>query len=95
VSYLADTLKSANPASSNPEYVELLRSLLVLTGESGSKESLLAGALRLYDARVLSLGSAAALAGISESEMIDALGQARVPVFQYSAKDAIRESEAV
>lgn len=40
-------------------------------------------AMRLFDQEILGLEGAAKLAGISQSEMIDCLGVARIPVARY------------
>src|SRR5436309_4046144 len=52
----------------------------------------LAEAIELYAARAVSQGQAAALAGVSRREFIDALGKAGVPVFQYDAAEALEEA---
>ena len=48
-------------------------------------------AVTLYDLGVVSLGIAARIAQVSISEFIDALGQAGISVFQYSAEEALAE----
>ena len=52
----------------------------------------LQAAVALYDARLVSQGSAAELAGLSRAAFIDALGRAGVPVLQYTAEEAIAEA---
>lgn len=49
-------------------------------------------AIALYAAQSMSQGQAAALAGVSRSEFIDALGRAGVPVFQYSVEEVLEEA---
>jgi predicted HTH domain antitoxin len=49
-------------------------------------------AIALYEARAVTQGQAAALAGVSRAEFIDALGRAGVSPFQYSAEEAIEEA---
>lgn len=49
-------------------------------------------AAALYDARLISQGGAAELAGLSRAEFIDALGRAGIPVLQYTAEEAIAEA---
>lgn len=40
-------------------------------------------AIRLFDQEIVGLEGAACIAGMSQSEMIDCLGQARIPVVRY------------
>jgi predicted HTH domain antitoxin len=40
-------------------------------------------AMRLFDQEIVGLEGAARMAGISQSEMIDCLGAARIPVVRY------------
>lgn len=63
-----------------------------LAGLVTDSEAALRVAIALYDNRQLSQGQAAALAGLSRAEFIDALGHAGVPVLQYSADEAIAEA---
>lgn len=61
--------------------------------ESGEqREKRLQAAIALYDARLVSQGSAAELAGLSRAAFIDALARANVPVAQYTAEEAIAEA---
>jgi predicted HTH domain antitoxin len=57
-----------------------------------SRRSPLEDAMTLYDLQIVSLGMAAQIAGISQSEFIDALGRAGISVFQYSAEDVLGEA---
>lgn len=41
-------------------------------------------AMRLFDQEIVGLEGAARMAGISQSEMIDCLGAARIPVVRYA-----------
>jgi predicted HTH domain antitoxin len=52
-------------------------------------------AVALYDARMVSQGRAAEIAGVSRSEFLDALGRHGVTPFQYSAEEAIAEAARV
>jgi hypothetical protein len=62
-----------------------------------SRRTPLEDAMTLYDLRVVSLGSAARIAGyprsgwMSVSEFIAALGRAGIPVFQYSPEEVLAE----
>jgi hypothetical protein len=62
-----------------------------------SRRTPLEDAMALYDLRVVSLGSAARIAGyprsgwMSVSEFIAALGQAGIPVFQYGPEEVLAE----
>jgi hypothetical protein len=51
-------------------------------------------AMLLYDRRVVSLGLAARVARISQSEFVDALGKAGISVFQYTAEEVLAEADA-
>jgi predicted HTH domain antitoxin len=86
-SYLLTLIRSmtalANPPSMSP------------SSDSGDyQQSLLNNAIRLYDLRIVSLGTAAQLAGVSQAEFIDALAKAGVSVFQYGAEEILAEAEA-
>ena len=50
-------------------------------------------AAALFDCEQVSLGLAARIAGLSNSEMIDELGRRRIPVVRYSVKDLDPEIE--
>jgi predicted HTH domain antitoxin len=52
-------------------------------------------AMTLYDYRVVSLGIAARIANVSQSEFIDALGQAGISVFQYGPEEVLADVAAV
>jgi predicted HTH domain antitoxin len=60
--------------------------------ESSLPPTTLEEAIEIYAARAVSQGQAAALAGVSRSEFIEALGKARVPVFQYDGAEALEEA---
>jgi hypothetical protein len=60
-----------------------------------SQRTPLEDARTLYDLRVVSLGIAAKIADVSVSEFIDALGRAGIPVFQYTAEEALAEAADV
>jgi predicted HTH domain antitoxin len=62
-----------------------------LTSAELARRTPLQDALTLYDLRVVSLGIAARIAGVSVSEFIEALGRAGIPVFQYSAEEVLAE----
>ncbi len=49
-------------------------------------------AIALYEAQSVSQGQAAALAGLSRAEFIDALGRAGVSPFQYTADEILQEA---
>lgn len=66
-----------------------LQSLASLFSDS---DAALRMATALYNRRQISQGQAAALAGVSRSDFVDALGRAGVPVLQYSAEEAIAEA---
>jgi predicted HTH domain antitoxin len=63
-----------------------------LTPAELSRRTPLEDAMILYDLRVVSLGIAARIARVSVSEFVDALGRAGIPVFQYSAEEALAEA---
>ncbi len=48
-------------------------------------------AVRLFDAEQVSLGGAAAIAGLSVSEIIDELGRREIPVIRITAEELERE----
>jgi predicted HTH domain antitoxin len=52
-------------------------------------------ALRLYRERVLSLGRAARLAGLSRWEFVELLSENGIPVLDYSQEELAHEFEAV
>ncbi|MEW5829527.1 MAG: UPF0175 family protein [Chloroflexota bacterium] len=52
-------------------------------------------ALRFYRERVLSLGRAARLAGLSRWEFLELLSENEIPVLDYSREELGREFEAV
>lgn len=59
------------------------------------EQSRLLLATRLYQERVLSLGKAARLAGLSRWEFIDYLSENKIPVLDYSDEELAAEFEAV
>ena len=52
-------------------------------------------AVKLFDSEVVSLGKAAKLAGMSQSEFIDHLGALKIPVVQYSTDELESELKAI
>ena len=56
------------------------------------REMRLAAAVKWYEMRLLSQGRAAEVAGVSRSELIDALGRFKVSAFQSSADEIIAEA---
>lgn len=50
-------------------------------------------AARLFDSEQISLGLAARMAGLSQSEMIDELGRRSIAVVRYPPEDLARELE--
>jgi predicted HTH domain antitoxin len=55
------------------------------------REMRLAAAIKWYELGEISQGKAAAVAGVSRSGFIEALGRYRVTVFQYSAEELARD----
>jgi prevent-host-death family protein len=51
-------------------------------------------AVKLFDSEVVSLGKAAKLAGMSQSEFIDHLGVLKIPVVRYERDELEREVAA-
>ncbi|NOX75109.1 MAG: type II toxin-antitoxin system prevent-host-death family antitoxin [Gammaproteobacteria bacterium] len=51
-------------------------------------------AIKLFDSEVVSLGKAAKLAGVSQSEFIDYLGALKIPVVRYEQNELEREVAA-
>jgi len=51
-------------------------------------------AVKLFDGEVVSLGKAAKLAGMSQSEFIDHLGVLKIPVVRYEQDELEREVAA-
>ena len=51
-------------------------------------------AVRLFDDEVVSLGKAAKLAGMPQSEFIDHLGALKIPVVRYGKEELQQELEA-
>jgi predicted HTH domain antitoxin len=64
------------------------------TTEELQERSRLEDAMTLYDLEVVTMGMAARIAGVSRQRFIDELGKAGIPVFQYSAEEAITEAFA-
>ena len=58
--------------------------------EAAKRERL---AVALYDARMVSQGKAAQIAGLSRAAFIDALGRHGVSPFQYDADEVLAELE--
>jgi predicted HTH domain antitoxin len=52
-------------------------------------------AVRLFDRDQISLGTAARIAGLSYSEMIDEMGRRQVPVVRYSQEELATELDYV
>ena len=71
----------------------LLEAASALADAPEGRGSKLKSAMRLYEKQVASLGLAAELAGVSRAEFIDALGKAQIPVFQYSADEALADAD--
>lgn len=51
-------------------------------------------AVKLFDEETISLGKAAKLAGVSQSEFIDHLGALKIPIARYSADELTQEVAA-
>jgi predicted HTH domain antitoxin len=51
-------------------------------------------AVKLFDDEVLSLGKAAKLAGVSQSEFINHLGALKIPLARYGADELAQEVAA-
>jgi predicted HTH domain antitoxin len=71
---------------------------LVLLSHGLSQEAIAAEArkllgIKLYATRILSLGKAARLAGLSKWDFIDLLGENNVPIIDYSAEKLDLEFE--
>ena len=60
-----------------------------------NRRSPLEGAMTLFDLEVVSLEVGARIAGVSQREFLDALGQAGISALQYSAEEAFAEAKAV
>ncbi len=56
------------------------------------REMRLAAAVKWYELGEVSQGKAAAIAGISRAEFIEALGRYRVSPFQYTAEEILQEA---
>ena len=61
--------------------------------ESFVREMRLAAAIQWYEARRISQGKAAEIAGLSRSEFIAALGQMGVSPLQYTADEVVQEAQ--
>ena len=59
------------------------------------RERRLQAAVALYDAQLVSQGSAAELAGLSRAEFMDALSRAGVSAIQYDADEAIEDAARI
>jgi predicted HTH domain antitoxin len=60
--------------------------------ETFVREMRLAAAIQWYENRRISQAKAAEIAGVSRAEFLQALGQAGVSPFQYSADEVIQEA---
>lgn len=60
---------------------------------SGEEAKLLL-AVKLYEVGKVSLGQAARLAGFSKRAFMEVLGRYKVPVFNYSPEELLREMDA-
>ena len=69
----------------------LLRGLLPVLLPKSQKRTDLDEALTLYEARLLSLGTAAKLAGMSSQKFLEALGRANISPFGYTAEDVFAD----
>jgi predicted HTH domain antitoxin len=61
--------------------------------ESFVREMRLAAAVQWYEARRISQGKAAEIAGLSRAEFIAALGQMGISPLQYTADEVIQEAQ--
>ena len=73
------------------EELYLSLSSVGLTREKLAQESRKLLALKFYKDKMLSLGKAADLSGLSKWEFIDYLGENEVPVINYDEDELIRE----
>ena len=62
--------------------------------EDFAREMRLAAAVKWYELKLLSQERAAAVAGISRAEFLDALGRFGVSPFQYGADEILKEMES-
>lgn len=60
-----------------------------------NRRALLEVAITLFDLEVVSLEIGARIAGVSQREFLDALGQAGISALQYSVEEAFAETKAV
>jgi predicted HTH domain antitoxin len=75
-------------------YPDALESALQLTPEELVAQILLMAALKMFELGKLSSGKAAALAGLSRVEFLEACGRYRVPVFNYTPEELEEELRA-
>jgi predicted HTH domain antitoxin len=78
-----------------PEDLYLSLSSLGLTKDKLARESRKLLAMKFYKGKVLSLGKAAELSGLSKWDFIDYLGENDVPVVDYDDDETSRELRAV
>lgn len=78
-----------------PEDIYLTLQASGLFRETLAEQSRRLLGLRFYQDRVLSLGKAARLAGLSRREFIDFLADNDTPVIDYSDEELVTEFEAV
>ena len=60
-----------------------------------NRRSLLEDAMILFDLEVVSLEVGARIAGVSQHEFLDTLGQAWISALQYNVDEAMAEAKAV
>jgi predicted HTH domain antitoxin len=66
-----------------------IQDYLLTLVENALTQAALEEAIRLYTERKMTQGQAAALAGLSRAEFIEALNRAGVSVFQYETEDEL------
>lgn len=75
------------------EYPAGVRETLRESKEEFAQELKMLAAVKLYELGKVSSGKAATLAGLDRTTFLLALGQYRVPVFNYSTAEVEREIE--
>lgn len=78
-----------------PEDLYLSLSSVGLTRDKLARESKKLLALKFFKVKILSLGKAAELSGLSKRDFIDYLGENEVPVVDYDDDEINRELRAV
>ena len=78
-----------------PEELYLSLSCVGLTRDKLAQESRKLLALKFYKGKILSLGKAAELSGLSKWDFIDYLGENEVPVIDYYEDELQRELRSV